>query len=131
MKSRRDSQDALRGTNPPARNSYVTVTWQRPRKGNKPASPGLGSQSTSPLSIKVSRETNLKRTMTNRLHPPAQRQAALSMLAQLSELIVIYSTTSAHQPGHAAYVERAQKLRSKLARTVLGSSRKPRKQLIS
>ena len=48
------------------------------------------------------------------------------MLAQLSELIVIYSTTNAHQPGVAAYVQRAQKLRSKLASTVLNSSRKPR-----
>ena len=75
--------------------------------------------------LKVSRETNLKRIMTNSIQPAAKRQAVLSMLAQLSELIVVYSTTNPHQPGAAAYVQRAQKLRSKLVRTLLGSSRKP------
>jgi hypothetical protein len=61
--------------------------------------------------------------MTNPIRPADKRQAALSILAQLSELIVIYSTTNA--PGVAAYVERVQKLRAKLARALLGSSRKP------
>ena len=69
--------------------------------------------------------------MTNPIHPADKRQAALSMLAHLSELIVIYSTTSAHQPGTAAWVQRARKLRSKLASTVLNSSHKPRNQPIS
>ena len=69
--------------------------------------------------------------MTNPIRPADKRQAVLSMLAQLSEHIVIYSTTNAHEPGVAAYVQRAQKLRSKLARTLLGSSRKPPNQLIS
>ena len=69
--------------------------------------------------------------MTNPIRPADKRQAALSILAQLSELIVIYSTTNPHQPGTAACVQRTQKLRSKLARTLLNSSRKPPNRLTS
>ena len=69
---------------------------------------------------------NEPQTLSNPTHPADTRQAALSMLAHLSELIASYSTTNAHQPGTAAWIQRAQKLRSKLASTVLNSSRKPR-----
>ena len=69
--------------------------------------------------------------MTNPIRPADKRQAALSMLAHLSELIVIYSTTKGHQAGTPAWVQRAEKLRSKLASTLLNSSRKPPSQFTS
>ena len=70
-------------------------------------------------------------TVTKPIRPADKRQAALFMLAHLSELIFIHSTINAHQADASARVQSAQKLRSKLASIVLNSSRKPRNQPIS